>query len=152
MELTYKPFSDSKIVTQPLQVKLDGFAVFFVNIISISCRSNNEQIRFFFLSICCLTIGHIFHKKVFFHLLLKKLTSQSKCLQKWRFCEFFPQDMYERFSIYHFSIPQGVLFSKSIMSTTGILGWNYCHFGGGCLTLKLSKETFGAWVKLLLFF
>ena len=36
---------------------------------------------------------------------------------------------------FHFTIfeyPRGVLFSKSIMSFTGVLGWNYCHFGGVC--------------------
>ena len=38
----------------------------------------------------------------FFNLLLKNLTSQSKCLEKRRVCEFIPLDMYERFSFYHF--------------------------------------------------
>ena len=38
----------------------------FVNQISISCRNNNEQIRYLFLSMCCLLIGHIFDKKFFF--------------------------------------------------------------------------------------
>ena len=67
----------------------------------------------------------------FFHLLLKNLTSQSKCLEKRRFCEFIPLDMYERFSFYHFWIPQGIPFSENIMFYPGTLGWNYCHFGGG---------------------
>ena len=66
----------------------------------------------------------------FFHLLLKNLTSQSKCLEKRRFCEFIPLDMCERFSFYHFWIPQGIPFSKNIMFYPVTLGWNYCHFGG----------------------
>ena len=61
---------------------------------------------------------------------LKNLTSQSKCLEKRRFCEFIPLDMYERFSFYHFWIPQGKPFSKNIMFYPGTLGWNYCHFWG----------------------
>ena len=40
-----------------------------------------------------------------FHLFLKNLTSQSKFLEKRRFCEFIPLDMYERFSFYHFWMP-----------------------------------------------
>ena len=41
--------------------------------------------------------------KNFLHLLLKNLTSPSKCLHKRRFCEFIPFDMYERLSFYHVS-------------------------------------------------
>ena len=38
----------------------------FVNQISISCHNTYEQIRYLFLSMCCLLIGHIFDKKFFF--------------------------------------------------------------------------------------
>ena len=38
----------------------------FVNLISISCRNNNEQIRYLFLSICSLSIGHLFDKRNYF--------------------------------------------------------------------------------------
>ena len=38
----------------------------FVNQISISYRNNDEQIRYLFLSICSLSIGHLFDKKKFF--------------------------------------------------------------------------------------
>ena len=37
----------------------------FVNQIFISCRKNTEQIRYLFLSICSLWIGHLFEKKKF---------------------------------------------------------------------------------------
>ena len=54
-----------------------------------------------------------------FYLLLKTLASQSKCLQKRRFCEFIPLDMNETFSFYHFQIPQGIPFSKNMVSGLG---------------------------------
>ena len=40
--------------------------------------------------------------------------------------------------IYHFWIP----FSKNIMSYPGVLGWNYCHFGGGwlCRSIKIHQN------------
>ena len=41
------------------------FCRIFVNQISNSCSNNNEQIRYLFLSICSISIGHLFEKKVF---------------------------------------------------------------------------------------
>ena len=56
----------------------------------------------------------------FFNSFLNSLTSKSKCLQKRRFCEFIPLDSNETFSFYHFQIPQGIPFSKNMVSGLGI--------------------------------
>ena len=50
------------------------FCRILVNLISISCRNNNEQIRYLFLSICSLLIGHLFDKKKI-HLVIIVITA-----------------------------------------------------------------------------
>ena len=65
----------------------------------------------------------------FFHLLLKNLTSQSKCLEKRRFCEFIQKATNRIFSFSHFYEGYIPRYQYRIMSDQGILGWNFSHFG-----------------------
>ena len=64
-----------------------------------------------------------------FHLLLKNLTSQSKCLEKRRFCEFIQKATNGIFSFLHFYEGYIPSYQYRIVSNLGILGWNFSHFG-----------------------
>ena len=67
-----------------------------------------------------------------FDLLLKNLTSQSKCLEKRRFCEFIQKATNQIFSFLHFYEGYIPRYQYRIVSNLGILGWNFSHFGPPC--------------------
>ena len=75
----------------------------------------------------------------FFHLLLKNLTSQSKCLEKRRFCEFIQKATNRIFSFLHFYEGYIPRYQYRIVSNLGILGWNFSHFGPPCLIIFEKK-------------
>ena len=61
-------------------------------------------------------------------ILFQPIPSQKNSAENRKFWPFITLDMYVRFSFYHFWIP----FSKNIVSYTGTLGWNFCHFRDPC--------------------
>ena len=72
---------------------------------------------------------------IFFHLLLKNLTSQSKCFEKRRFCEFIQKATNRIFSFLHFYEGYIPRYQYRKVSNLGILSWNFSHFGPPCSTL-----------------